>query len=165
MQTHYPPSHFVVPSPLNPALQLHLKDPSSFWHVAFKWQLWGPSTHSSISTMQWFTGSVRNSSTLTFCSSPNSIFCSKWEIEMNWEWKKQDRIRYTHQPVSPLMHGRRAPLVASRVGAKIWNETPNSFKTYQRRTSEKRIKGALLNVLKAEENYIDNGKIVAKLKE
>ena len=30
MRTHYPPSQFVVPSPANPGLQLHLKDPSSF---------------------------------------------------------------------------------------------------------------------------------------
>ena len=30
MGTHYPPSQFVVPSPANPGLQLHLKDPSSF---------------------------------------------------------------------------------------------------------------------------------------
>ena len=70
MQTHYPPSQFIVPSPLNPlnpGLQLHLKDPSSFWHVAFIWQLWGPPTHSSISTIQWFTGSVWNSATLSFC--------------------------------------------------------------------------------------------------
>ena len=89
MQTHYPPSQFVVPSPVNPGLQLHLKDPSSFWHVAFKWQLWRPFTHSSISTIQCLTESVWDSAKLTTYPSPNSGFCPKWEMELNWEWQKQ----------------------------------------------------------------------------
>ena len=83
MQTHYPPSQFVVPSPANPGLQLHLKDPSSFWHFAFVWQLWRPSTHSSISIIQWSTESVWDSAQLTTYPSPNSIFCPKWEMELN----------------------------------------------------------------------------------
>ena len=73
-----------------------------------------------------------------------------------------DRKRYTRQPVSPRMHGRRAPLVlAQRSGMR----RQIAFKTYLRRTSEKKINGALLNVLKTEEKYIDNGKIMAKLKQ
>ena len=52
----------------------------------------------------------------------------------------------------------------SRVGAKIWDEMPNSLKTYQRRPSEKKPKGALSNILKTEDNNIDNDKIMAKFK-
>ena len=33
---------------------------------------------------------------------------------------------------------------------------PNSLKTYQRRPSEKKLKGALSDILKTEDNYIDN---------
>ena len=42
----------------------------------------------------------------------------------------------------------------SRDGAKIWNEMPNSFKkTYQRRPSgKKKLKRALLNIPKTEDN-------------
>ena len=42
----------------------------------------------------------------------------------------------------------------SRDGAKIWNEMPNSFnKTYQRITfRKKKLKGALLNIPKTEDN-------------
>ena len=42
----------------------------------------------------------------------------------------------------------------SRDGAKIWNEMPNSFKkTYQGRPSgKKKLKGALLNIPKTEDN-------------
>ena len=42
----------------------------------------------------------------------------------------------------------------SRDGPKIWNEMPNSFnKTYQRRSSgKKKLKGALLNIPKTEDN-------------
>ena len=47
----------------------------------------------------------------------------------------------------------------SRVGAKIWSEMPNFLKTYQRRPSEKNLKGALSDILKTEDNYIDNDKI------
>ena len=83
MQTHYPPSQFVVPSPENPGLQLHSKDPFSFWHFAFVWQLWRPSAHSSISIMQWLTESVWDSAKLTTYPSPNSTFCPKWEMEFN----------------------------------------------------------------------------------
>ena len=40
-------------------------------------------------------------------------------------------------------------------GAKIWSEMPNSLKkTYQGRPSGKKLKGALLNILKTEDNYI-----------
>ena len=47
----------------------------------------------------------------------------------------------------------------SRVGAKIWSEMPNFLKTYQRRPSEKKLKGAFSDILKTEDNYIDNDKI------
>ena len=52
----------------------------------------------------------------------------------------------------------------SRVGAKIWNEMPNSFTKISRKTFRKKVKGALLNILKTEDNYIDNNKIIARLK-
>ena len=48
----------------------------------------------------------------------------------------------------------------SRVGAKIWNEMPNSLKNISRKTFIR----ALLNILKTEDNYIDNDKIMARLK-
>ena len=50
----------------------------------------------------------------------------------------------------------------SRVGAKIWSEMPNFLKTYQRRPSEKKLKGAFSDILKTEDNYIDNDKITLK---
>ena len=73
-----------------------------------------------------------------------------------------DRKRYTHQPVSPLMHGRRAPLLVleQRYGMRRQIALKHIKEELQ-----KKIKRALLNVLKTEENYIDNGKIMAKLKE
>ena len=52
----------------------------------------------------------------------------------------------------------------SHVGAKIWNEMLNSFKNISRTTFRKKLKGALSNILKTEDNYIDNDKIMARLK-
>ena len=54
----------------------------------------------------------------------------------------------------------------SRVGAKIWNEMPNNFKSISKTTFRKKRKGAVLNILKNDRtvNYIDNDKIVARLK-
>ena len=40
----------------------------------------------------------------------------------------------------------------------------NSFKNISRKTFRKKLKGALLYILKTEDNYIDNDKIMAKLK-
>ena len=51
----------------------------------------------------------------------------------------------------------------SRVGANIWNEMPNSLKNISRKTFRKKLKGALLNILKTEDKYIDNDKIMARL--
>ena len=51
----------------------------------------------------------------------------------------------------------------SHVGAKIWNEILNSFKNISRRTFRKKLKGALSNILKTEDNYIENDKIMARL--
>ena len=39
-----------------------------------------------------------------------------------------------------------------------------ALKKYQGRPSEKKLKGALLNILKTEDIYIDNNKIIARLK-
>ena len=54
----------------------------------------------------------------------------------------------------------------SRVGAKMWNEMPNSLENIPRKTFRKKLKGDLLNILKTEDNYIDNrdDKIMARLK-
>ena len=52
----------------------------------------------------------------------------------------------------------------SRVGAKIWNEMLNSFKKRKKKTFRKKLKGALLNILKTEDNYVDNDKIMTNLK-
>ena len=51
----------------------------------------------------------------------------------------------------------------SRVGANIWNEMPNSLKNISKKTFRKKLKGALLNILKTEDKYIDNDKIMARL--
>ena len=40
----------------------------------------------------------------------------------------------------------------------------NSFKNISRTTFRKKLKGALSNILKTEDNYIDNDKIMARLK-
>ena len=40
----------------------------------------------------------------------------------------------------------------------------NSLKNITKKTFRKRLKGALFNILKTEDNYIDNDKIMAKLK-
>ena len=51
----------------------------------------------------------------------------------------------------------------SRVGA-TWNEMPNNLENIARKTFRKKLKGDLLNILKTEDNYIDNDKIMARLK-
>ena len=40
---------------------------------------------------------------------------------------------------------------------------PNSLKNISRKTFRKKLKGALLNILKTEDKYIDNDKIMARL--
>ena len=80
---------------------------------------------------------------------------------MNWEWKKHGQEKVytsTSQSADAWTQG------TSRVGAEKWNETPNSFKNISKKNFIKRIKGASFNVLKTEDNYIDNDKIMAKLK-
>ena len=52
----------------------------------------------------------------------------------------------------------------SLVGTKIWHEMPNSFKNISKKTFRKKLNGALLNILKIEDNYVDNDRITAKLK-
>ena len=52
----------------------------------------------------------------------------------------------------------------SLVGTKIWHEMPNSFKNISKKTFRKKLNGALLNILKIKDNYVDNDKITAKLK-
>ena len=48
----------------------------------------------------------------------------------------------------------------------IWNEMPNSLKSIPKKTFRKKLKGALLDILKTVDNYIlDNDKIMANLKE
>ena len=49
-------------------------------------------------------------------------------------------------------------------GAKIWNEMPNSLKNISKKTFRKQLSGALLNILKTEDNYVVNDRIMAKLK-
>ena len=39
----------------------------------------------------------------------------------------------------------------------------NSFKNISRKTFRKKLKGKLSNILKTEDNYIDNDKILARL--
>ena len=39
----------------------------------------------------------------------------------------------------------------------------NSFKNIPRKTFRKKLKGKFSNILKTEDNYIDNGKILARL--
>ena len=41
---------------------------------------------------------------------------------------------------------------------------PNSLKNISKKTFKKKLKGALLYILKTEDNYIDNDKNMAKLK-
>ena len=52
----------------------------------------------------------------------------------------------------------------SLVGTKIWHEMPNSLKNILKKTFRKKLNGALLNILKTEDNYVDNDRIMAKLK-
>ena len=48
----------------------------------------------------------------------------------------------------------------------IWNEMPNSLKSIPKNKSfRKKLKGASLDILKTIDNYIDNDKIMANLKE
>ena len=47
----------------------------------------------------------------------------------------------------------------------IWNEMPNSLKNIPKKTFRKKLKGASLDILKTIDNYIDNDKITANLKE
>lgn len=47
----------------------------------------------------------------------------------------------------------------------IWNEMPNSLKNIPKKIFRKKLKGASLDILKTIDNYIDNDKITANLKE
>ena len=41
---------------------------------------------------------------------------------------------------------------------------PNSLKNISNKTFRKKLNAALLNILKTEDNYVDNDRIMAKLK-
>lgn len=47
----------------------------------------------------------------------------------------------------------------------IWNEMRNSLKNIPKKIFRKKLKGASLDILKTIDNYIDNDKIIANLKE
>lgn len=57
----------LVPGPENPLLQTQEKEPSVFMHVAFWWQLWAPSIHSSISA------SAQTNLGSNYCNKPSSF--------------------------------------------------------------------------------------------
>ena len=46
----------------------------------------------------------------------------------------------------------------------MWNEIPNSSKNIPRKTFRNKGEGEIINILKTDDNYIDNDKIIGRLK-
>ena len=52
----------------------------------------------------------------------------------------------------------------SRIGAKIWNEIPNSLRELPKKSFKLRIKNKLLSVLEDEDSFIEVRRIISELK-